>query len=350
MELHEIKVDGFEKIVRAKDPASGLHAIISVHNTNLGPAVGGTRLYPYASEENALTDVLRLSRGMTYKSALAGINFGGGKSVIIGRPEDKSPELFKAFGEFVNTFGGRYICAEDVNTSPADMSIVHTVTPHVLGLEGGGGDPSPHTALGVVESIRVTAARLGIPMNELSVTIQGIGHVGQVMTEMLRAEGTTVYVADLREDAVKELAARTGAIALNPDSVMTQACDILAPCAMGSTLNDQTIPALRCKAVVGCANNQLAELRHSKMLQDRGILYAPDYLVNAGGIINVFIEQMPSGYDATVAKEKVLGIGKTLNEIYALAEKTGLTPAEAADQIAEERFLHGDVKHQKTAC
>lgn len=338
MQVTEIKVDGYERVLHAKDETTGLNAIISVHNTNLGPAVGGTRLYNYTSEQDALNDVLRLSRGMTYKSSLAGIDFGGGKSVIIARPEDKTPELLRAFGRFVDSFGGRYICAEDVNTSPEDMTIIHSVTPNVLGLLGAGGDPSPWTALGVVESIRVTAKRLGIPMDKLSVAIQGIGHVGEEMTRLLRKEGSTVYIADLRPAVVEKLAAETGAIVVAPDKIVSQPCDIFSPCAMGGAINDNTIGQLQCKAVVGCANNQLAEPRHGDELKAKGILYAPDYLVNAGGIINVFFEQMPEGYNLAKASAKIKGIGNTLAEIYALAEQQDVSPAKAADTLAERRF------------
>lgn len=349
MQVTEIKVDGYEKVLHAKDEASGLNAIISVHNTNLGPAVGGTRLYNYANEQDALSDVLRLSRGMTYKSSLAGIDFGGGKSVIIARPEDKTPELLRAFGRFVDLFGGRYICAEDVNTSTADMTVINSVTPHVLGLEGAGGDPSPWTALGVVESIRVTAKRLGIPMDKLSVAIQGIGHVGEEMVRLLRKDGSTVYIADLRAAVVEKLAAETGAIVVATDKIVSQHCDIFSPCAMGGAVNDNTINLLQCKAVVGCANNQLAEPRHGDELKAKGILYAPDYLVNAGGIINVFFEKMPSGYQIENARAKIKAIGNTLAEIYALAEQQDVSPAKAPDSLAERRFRGASVGAAK-AC
>lgn len=349
MQVTEIKVDGYERVLHAKDETTGLNAIISVHNTNLGPAVGGTRLYNYTSEQDALNDVLRLSRGMTYKSSLAGIDFGGGKSVIIARPEDKTPELLRAFGRFVDSFGGRYICAEDVNTSPEDMTIIHSVTPNVLGLEGAGGDPSPRTAAGVVESIRVTAKRLGIPMDKLSVAIQGIGHVGEEMTRLLRKDGSTVYIADLRPAVVEKLAAETGAIVVAADQIISQPCDIFSPCAMGGVINDNTIGKLQCKAIVGCANNQLAEPRHGDELKAKGILYAPDYLVNAGGIINVFFEQMPEGYNADRANAKIKAIGETLAEIYALAEQQNVSPAKAADTLAERRFRGASIGAAK-AC
>ena len=346
MELTKLNISGYEQVVQATDKDSGLVAIISVHNTNLGPAVGGTRLYPYVSEKDALTDVLRLSKGMTYKSALAGINFGGGKSVIVADPANKTPDMLKAFGKFVDTFGGQYYCAEDVNTSTADMNIIHGVTKNVLGLEDAGGDPSPHTALGVVTCIRVTAQKLGIKLSDLRVAIQGIGQVGADMTRLLRKDGATVYVADLRRHVVEALCEETGAIAVDAGKIVTQECDIFAPCAMGAILNDDTIPTLNCKAVVGAANNQLADMKHGDMLKDKGILYAPDYLVNAGGIINVFFEHQPEGYNAEKARAKVLAIGDTLLEIYKIAEKQDISPAIAADKLAEERFLKGQSQSQ----
>ena len=339
MKITDLKIENYHRVVKAEDAATGFKAIIAIHNINLGPAVGGTRLFPYASEENALDDVLRLSKGMTYKSALAQTGFGGGKSVIIAHPDQKTPELFKKFGQFVDSLGGEYICAEDVNTSPSDMEIVNSVTPHVLGLDGAGGDPSPLTALGVVESIWVTAEELGIKPADLSVTIQGIGHVGEEMTRLLREKGATVYITDLRTEAVEALAHKTGAVAIKPEEALTQECDIFAPCAMGAILNDETIPNLKCKAVVGCANNQLSEPRHGKMLADAGILYAPDYLVNAGGIINVSVEHREEGYDAALARAKVVAIGDTLRQIYKLAKEQGITPEKAADPLAEERFM-----------
>jgi leucine dehydrogenase len=339
MKITELKIDGYEKVVKAEDPVTGLKAIIAVHNTNLGPAVGGTRLYPYASEEAAMYDVLRLSRGMTYKSSLAGINFGGGKSVIIAKPEQKTPELLRAFGQFVHSLGGKYICAEDMNTTTDDMEVIYGVTPFVAGLKKDGGDPSPFTAIGVVESIKTTASKLGIPLSKLSVAIQGVGHVGVYMVKMLRELGSTVYVADLRAHVVDDMVKTHGAIAVPADKIMTQPCDIFAPSAMGAILNDTSIPALRCKAVVGCANNQLAELRHAKALQERGILYGPDFLVNAGGIINVFYERQPTGYNRSAAEQACRDIGTTLTRIYDMAESKGITTAEAADRVAEERFL-----------
>lgn len=338
MDITEIQVDNYHKVLKAHDPDSGLKAIIAVHNVNRGPAVGGTRLFPYASEDDALNDVLRLSRGMTYKSALAGIPFGGGKSVIIADKPQKTEALFKAFGRFVDTFNGGYVCAEDVNTSPADMAIVRQETRHVLGLDGASGDPSPVTALGLLESIRTTVNQLGLKMAELKVTVQGVGHVGAVITRLLRDEGVTVYIADLQDDVVQALAEETGAIAIPAGEALTNTCDILVPCAMGAVLNEETIPNLQCKAVVGAANNQLATDQDAQRLADRGILYAPDYLVNAGGIINVFFEHEKETYDAEGARAKVREIGDTLRKIYELSEAENILPVQAADRIAEERF------------
>lgn len=339
MEISEIKVDDYHKIIEGYDPTSGMRAIIAVHNTNRGPAVGGTRLFPYGSDKEAMNDVLRLSKGMTYKSALANIAFGGGKSVIIADPAQKTEELFRSFGRFVDSLKGVYICAEDVNTSPADMAIVRQETQNVLGLDGASGDPSPLTALGVVAAIRTTVKQLGLEMDSLSVTVQGIGHVGKILTELLRAEGVTVYIADLRADAVAELAEKTGAKVIKAEDAVSNPCDIFAPCAMGAVLNKETIPTLACKAVVGAANNQLAAPEDADILAKRGILYAPDYLVNAGGIINVSFEHQKSEYNAGGARAKVLEIGQTLEEIYNLARKEDILPIEAANRIAESRFM-----------
>lgn len=340
MEIKEINVDGYEKVMMATDEKSGLKAIISVHNTNLGPAVGGTRLYPYANEEEALTDVLRLSKGMTYKSSLAGVNFGGGKSVIIAKPEDKTPELLEAFGKFVDSYGGKYNCAEDVNTSPDDMEIVHKVTNHVMGLSNLGGDPSPLTARGVYVSIKATIEKkLGKKMSDAHIAVQGVGHVGVYLVDMLHAEGAKITVADVNEQSLKHVSEKYGAEIVAPSEIHKVECDVFAPCAMGAILNEKSIPELNCKAVVGAANNQLAVMEEdAKRLNARGILYAPDYLVNAGGIINVFIEQQETGYDKDQAWKATGDIANTLMEIYEMAEKENILPHQAADKIAEQRF------------
>lgn len=351
MEITEIRIDDYHKVLKANDPESGLKAIIAIHNINRGPAVGGTRLYPYASEEDALEDVLRLSKGMTYKSALADVPFGGGKSVIIADVNEKSEALFKAFGRFVDTLEGLYTCAEDVNTSPKDLAIVRSSTKHVLGLEGASGDPSPLTALGVVESIRATVKHLNLSMENLEVVVQGIGHVGKIVTEMLRQEGVTVYIADIREKQVQELAQETGAIAIAAEDALKKPCDILVPCAMGAVLNEKTIPNLQCKAIVGAANNQLATDEDANRIAKKGILYAPDYLVNAGGIINVFFEHNKDVYDHQSARAKVMGIAETLEKIYELSSAEDILPLQAADRIAFSRFSKKEsAGMQSAAC
>lgn len=341
MEFREVYVKDYEKVIVATDEETGLKAIISVHNTNLGPAVGGTRLYPYTTEEEALQDVLRLSKGMTYKSSLAGIDFGGGKSVIIADPKDKTPELLKAFGRFVNSYSGQYSCAEDVNTSPDDMEIIHEMTEHVMGLNNKGGDPSPLTALGVFAAIKATAEqKLGKPLNQAHVAIQGLGHVGKHLFEMLYKEGATLTVTDKNEAHLDEVSTKTNVSIVAPETIHQHECDIFSPCAMGGVLNEKSIAELNCKAIVGAANNQLLhETEDAKRLHARGILYAPDYLVNAGGIINVFIEQKPEGYNKQKAQEATQNIANTLMDIFNLAEKENILPSEAANRIAEKRFL-----------
>lgn len=343
MEFRQVNVQGYEKVVIATDEASGLKAIISVHNTNLGPAVGGTRLYPYINEKEALDDVLRLSKGMTYKSSLAGVDFGGGKSVILARPEQKNTKLLQAFGRFVNSYQGTYNCAEDVNTSVEDMEIIHEVSDHVMGLKNKGGDPSPLTALGVFASIKIIAEKkLGKPLNETHVAIQGLGHVGKYLFEMLYKEGVTLTVADKNQAILEEIAQKTNVTIADPENIHKQECDIFAPCAMGGILNEQSIPELNCKAIVGAANNQLEnEIEDAQHLHNRGILYAPDYLVNAGGIINVYIEQRPEGYNKKEAETATWNIANTLIEIFDLAEKENILPSVAAKNVAEKRFLKG---------
>jgi leucine dehydrogenase len=342
MSVEMIQKNGYETIVKATDPESGLKAIIAVHNTNRGPAVGGTRLYPYASEEEAMTDVLRLSRGMTYKSALAGVKFGGGKSVIIADPSNKSPELLKAFGKFVDSLEGKYFCAEDMNTTLADMDTIKTSTDFVLGRASG--DPSPMTALGIFICQKVAAEEfIKTPMNELTVAIQGVGNVGKNLIKWLTeagVKGGNISIADVNEAALTEMASTYGCNIVPTNEIHRVPCDIYAPCAMGGILSETTIPELKCKAVVGGANNQLATESDAALLQERGILYAPDYLVNAGGIINVYYENLEGGYDEKQALTSIHAIGDTLREIFAMAEKEGILPAEAADRVAESRFTH----------
>ena len=332
--------DGHEQVVFCHDPASGLKAVIAIHNTNLGPALGGCRMWPYAGEDEAVTDALRLARGMTYKSALAGLAFGGGKSVIIGDPRrDKSEALFRAMGRFVDGLGGRYTVAEDVGISVADVETMALETAHVAGTPAGGaGDPSPATAYGVYMGIKAAAKhRLGRDsLSGLRVAVQGVGHVGYYLCRHLAAEGAELVVADIAQDALDRVVKEFDAHIVAPDAVAAAAVDIYAPCALGATINDATLPLLQAKIVAGSANNQLAEARHGEALRRRGIIYAPDYVINAGGVIAISHEG--PGYDDSRAFAQVAKIHDTLLEIFRRADAAKQATSDAADRLAEERF------------
>jgi len=331
--------DGHEQVVFCHDSASGLKAIIAIHNTNLGPALGGCRMWPYASDEDALTDALRLARGMTYKSALADLSFGGGKSVIIGDPRrDKSEALFRAMGRYVESLGGRYTVAEDVGISVPDVEIMARETRHVAGTSKGAGDPSPATAYGVYMGIKAAAKhRLGVDrLNGLRIAVQGVGHVGYYLCRHLSAEGAELVVADIAQDSLDRVVREFDAHVVAPEAIATAAVDIYAPCALGATINDETLPKLQAKVVAGSANNQLAEARHGEALRRRGILYAPDYVINAGGIIAISHEG--PAYDESKAFAHVAQIHDTLLEIFRRAEAEKVATSEAADRLAEERF------------
>jgi leucine dehydrogenase len=337
----EIQVNGYERVVYAEDSSAGLKSFIAIHNTNRGPACGGIRLLPYASKDEALNDVLRLAKGMSYKSALAGIGFGGGKSVIIADPKDKGPALFHAFGEFVARFEGRYIAAKDMNIDSADLLEIRKRTSHVVGIEGvpgSSGDPSPVTARGILRAIEATAEELSgtKDLNGMRVAIQGIGHVGYSIAESVAKEGGKLWVTDVDPKALKRAETELGATVVKLDDIYDIECDIFSPCARGAIINEATIKRLRCRAVVGCANNQLAEEKDGKRLQDRGILYAPDFAVNSGGIINIFIEF--EGYDRNKALAKADAIYPTLKEIYRRAKTDRVPPFVLAEKLAEERL------------
>ena len=342
-----IEVPGYERVERADDPETGLKAFIAVHDTTLGPALGGMRLWPYASEEDAFTDVLRLSRGMTYKSAIARTGLGGGKSVILARREDKSPELFEAMGRFVDRYDGRYITAEDVNVGVDDLRAVRRITRFVCGLtrdEGGGGDPGPYTAYGTYLALRETlrAATGSDSVVGRAVALQGAGSVGLALARRLVDAGARVVVADVNQANVHRAVSELGAVAVAPEAIYDADCDVFAPCALGGTLNGGTIRRLRCRVVAGAANNQLLdEARDSERLSERGILYAPDYVVNAGGIVNVAAELLPGGYDEAAVIERIQRIPEALREIFATAEERGLTPHEAAQRVAEDALADG---------
>ena len=336
--------DAHEKVLFGHDSESGLKAIIAIHNTNRGPALGGCRMWAYDSDEAALEDVLRLSKGMSYKSALAGLPFGGGKSVIIGDARTmKSDALFTAMGRLVDSLGGRYIVAEDVGVSVADVEIMGRETDHVAGLAGASGDPSPATAYGVYMGIRAAVEqRLGRQdLKGLTIAVQGVGSVGYYLCRYLKADGANLIVTDIAEQAVARVVQEFGADAIDPDAIYGVVADVYAPCALGATVNDDTIDQLKVAIVAGSANNQLARPEDAEALAQRNILYAPDYVINAGGVINIAHER--KGYDKRKAVAQVAEIKKTLHEIFERASRDGITTAEAADRLAEERIAKPDL-------
>ena len=337
-----------EQVVFVSDDKSGLKAIIAVHNSNLGPALGGCRMWPYASEEEAVRDVLRLSRGMTYKSAMARLKLGGGKSVIIGNPRtDKTPALLAAFARALEQLNGRYIAAEDSGTSVADMKFMTQFTQHVAGIhdkpsdEGTrSGDPSPATAYGTFIGIQAAVKeRLGRDsLDGLRVAVQGVGNVGYDLARQLKEAGAQLWVTDIHREPLVQAGRELGATVVAPDEIFGLDVDVFAPCALGAILNDSTIPQLKASIVAGAANNQLAEARHGVELMKRGILYAPDYVINAGGIIDVYYEHagIDAGRDALI--RHIERIDDNLREIFARARREERPTGEVADAIAEERF------------
>jgi leucine dehydrogenase len=330
---------GHEQVVVCHDKASGYRGIIAVHDTTLGPALGGTRFWSYASDEEAIVDALRLSRGMTYKNAVAGLNLGGGKSVIIGDNRTTQREMiFRAHGRFVDSMGGRYVTAEDVGTSTVDMDFVHMETDYVAGLAGASGDPSPVTAHGVFRAIQASARqRWGSDSLEgKTVAIQGCGNVGHYLALELHAAGAQLVVTDIDAERVKRVVAATRARAVTTDEIYAQQADIFAPCALGAVINDRTIPMLRVQIVAGAANNQLLEDRHGDELEARGILYAPDYVANAGGVINVYSEL--AGWSRERSLRKADEIYHTVLNVFEIAKEDGIPTYRAADRLAERRI------------
>jgi len=332
--------DDHEQVVFCRDATSGLKAIIAIHNCRRGPALGGCRMWPYESEDEALRDVLRLSRGMTYKAAMADLPLGGGKSVVIGDPRhDKTQALLEALARAVDRLGGRYIVAEDSGTSVADMRLMHRITPHVAGfMEGAGGDPSPATARGVFAGIRAAAEyRLGRgDLQGLRVALQGVGNVGLALARLLAEAGARLWITDLRHDLLARAASELHASAVAPEEIFGLEADVFAPCALGAVIDDRTLPLLQAKIVAGSANNQLAEARHDAELMARGILYAPDYVINAGGIIDIHYQR--NGYDADAAARHVEGIHDKLMDVFARAREQQRPTGETADRMAEQRF------------
>jgi len=335
--------DDHEQIVFCNDKDTGLKAIIGIHNTVLGPALGGTRMWQYASEWEALNDVLRLSRGMTFKSAITGLNLGGGKAVIIGDAKtQKTPDLMKKFGEFVHSLGGRYITAEDVGMATSDMDLVRTVTPYVTGISeslGGAGNPSPITAYGVFMGMKAAAKyKFGSDvLEDKTVFVEGIGNVGEALVEHLTNEGAKVFISDISQERLEEVRDKYGAVIYGGSNLYQEEMDIYAPCALGATINDTTINQIKAKIIAGAANNQLAdEQKHGLMLKERGIVYAPDFLINAGGIINVYAEL--ENYGKQEIMRKTENIYNTTLEILQYAETNQITTHQAAFNVAQTRI------------
>ncbi len=339
----QVSFDNHEQIVFCNDKDTGLKAIIGIHNTVLGPALGGTRMWNYTNEWEALNDVLRLSRGMTYKSAITGLNLGGGKAVIIGDSKiDKTPEMIAKFGQYVNSLSGKYITAEDVGTTTEDMDLIRLNTPYVTGIsegKGGSGNPSPVTAYGVYMGMKA-AAKYKFGTDVLAgkkVLVQGIGHVGETLVDYLTKEGAKVIISDINETRLLEIGNTYNAQIYTGNDLYSVDVDIYAPCALGATINDDTIYKINAKVIAGAANNQLAnENRHGAILQDKGIAYAPDFLINAGGIINVYAEIVH--YDKAESMRKTENIYNTTLEIFAYAEENKITTHQAAMRIAQNRI------------
>jgi len=332
-----------EQIVMCSQPDAGLKAIIAVHNTSLGPALGGVRMWPYESEKDAIRDVLRLSRGMTYKAAISGLNLGGGKAVIIGDPhKDKTEALFRTFGRYVDSLGGRYITAEDVGIEVQDMEWVFSETKYVTGIPkelGGSGDPSPITAYGVYMGMKacVRKAYGTDSLEGIRVAIQGAGHVASHLADYISKEGAKIYITDIYSDKAEETAKKTGAEVVDPDDIYNVDAEIFSPCALGGILNDDTIPNFKCDIIAGAANNVLdIEERHGEMLLERGILYAPDYVINAGGLINVSGEL--EGYNEKRAHQKASRIYDTILDILNYSEDNNTPTLAASNILAEERI------------
>lgn len=332
-----------EEVLFCYDKETGLKAIIAIHSLVLGPALGGTRMWNYKTEEDALTDVLRLSRGMTYKAAITGLDLGGGKAVIIGNSrKDKTPEMMQRYGRFINTLNGNYITAEDVGTSPKDMIEIKKETKYVTGVPegmGGSGDPSPITAYGTYMGMKAAVKEVygKDSLNGKSVAVQGVGHVGQSLVELLCKENAKVYVCDINEDNLKAVTSKHNVKVVSPEAVYDLDVDIYSPCALGSTINTETLNKLRCTIIAGAANNQLAnEEIHGKMIMEKGIVYAPDFLINAGGLVNVASEIL--NYSRKKIMKITENIYKTTYQIFQKSKEKNISTSSAAIELAQKRI------------
>ena len=341
----EIAVADYEKVVKFTDADSGLIAIIAIHNTDLGPGLGGTRIYPYNNFEEALTDVLRLSKGMTYKAGMAQVGLGGAKSVIIAEPKtEKTPLLLHAFAAAVNTFQGNYICAEDVGCDPKDIDVILEKTQYACGVHNlrGSGNPAAYTAWGTLQGIKSVSQELdnSTSLEGKTIAIQGIGSVGRRLIDLLFWEGAKLIISDIDQDIIARCVHQYAAKVVSPAEILFVECDVLSPNALGGVINSKTIPKLKCRAIAGAANNQLLEYADAKCLADRNILYAPDFVVNAGGLINVMHELTPEGYQACHAREMTKKIYQQLLDIYQIANHRGISTHQAAVSIVDHRLTH----------
>ncbi|MCB9833707.1 MAG: Glu/Leu/Phe/Val dehydrogenase [Planctomycetes bacterium] len=351
MKISELKIDDYEKVIHGVDEQTGLNAFIGVHCTTLGPALGGLRIWPYEREEDALTDVLRLSKGMTYKSAIARTGLGGGKSVVIGDPKVvRNPDTMRAMGRLIDSLGGLYITAEDVNTRIEDLEHVREETRWVTGLSlerGGSGNPSPYTGRGVYLGIKACFEEVygsGDPAGR-HIAIQGAGSVAQTVIDLLLADGARVTACDINPERIAQVKAKHPEVVfVDSKEIYDVDCDVFSPHALGAVVNDQTIDRLRCRIVAGAANNQLAELHHDDLLKERGILYAPDFVINAGGIINVSVEFHPGGYDEKVALEKIGHIDDALKSTFAKARAENVGTGRAAIDVAKQIIAEAKAK------
>lgn len=332
----------YEQVVFCQDKTSGLKAIIAIHDTTLGPALGGCRMWTYASEEQAIEDALRLARGMTYKNAAAGLNLGGGKTVIIGDPfKDKNEEMFRALGRFIQGLNGRYITAEDVGTTVSDMDLIHEETDYVTGISptfGSSGNPSPITAYGVYLGMKA-AAKEAFGSDSLqgrTVAVQGLGNVAYTLCEYLFNEGAKLVVTDINQKAIDRVVTDFNAVAVEPNEIYNQEVDIFSPCALGAIINDETIPQLKARVIAGSANNQLKDSKHGDMIHEMGIVYAPDYVINAGGVINVADELY--GYNRERAMKRVETIYDSIEKIFEISKRDNIPTYLAANRLAEERI------------
>ena len=337
----KMKEYDYEQLVFCQDKSTGLKAIIAIHDTTLGPALGGTRICEYETDEEAIEDALRLAKGMTYKNAALGLNLGGGKAVIIGDPKKiKSEALFRAFGRFVEGLNGRYITGEDMNATQQDASYINCETDYIVGLETGSGNPSPVTAYGVFKGIQAAVNEIygSDDLTGRTIAIQGLGAVGRLLAERLHEAGAKLYVTTRDKAKIDKAVAELGATAVGLDEIFGVECDVFSPCARGAVINDKTIEQFKCRIIAGAANNQLAESKHGDMLEEKGILYVPDYIINAGGVINIIDDISGREYNRENALKNTAKIYEACKKVFEIAKRDNVPTYKAADIMAEERI------------